>query len=138
MKNLSPGSRPPFPLTFMEKQLVDQMTILARRVEALANQEAIRTRELQSIKDSSVQTKAAGHGIVGGEQLELPFPSLPSPDPFVDKVVEEYLRRSRYGINKYGTTTARKDIDLLGWLQHLQEELMDATIYIERIKHELK
>ena len=42
------------------------------------------------------------------------------------------------GYKKYGVTTERKDIDLMGWLQHLQEELMDACVYVERIKSELK
>jgi hypothetical protein len=39
---------------------------------------------------------------------------------------------------KYGVTTERTDIDLVGWLNHLQEELMDATIYLERAKQGLK
>jgi hypothetical protein len=42
------------------------------------------------------------------------------------------------GYKKYGTTTERTDIDLHGWLQHLQEELMDAVVYIERLKKEIK
>ena len=46
--------------------------------------------------------------------------------------------RMEAGYKKYGVTTERKDIDLMGWLQHLQEELMDASIYVERIKSELK
>jgi hypothetical protein len=41
------------------------------------------------------------------------------------------------GFKKYGVTTERKDIDLLGWLQHLQEELLDAAVYIERLKQEV-
>jgi hypothetical protein len=41
------------------------------------------------------------------------------------------------GYQKYGVTTERVDIDLAGWLQHLQEELLDAAVYVERIKREL-
>jgi len=59
-------------------------------------------------------------------------------DKNVAKVVTQLKHRSDVGYNKYKTTTERTDIDLLGWLQHLQEELMDASIYIERIKEELK
>lgn len=55
-------------------------------------------------------------------------------DSNVNAVIESYKARSNKGFDKYGTTTDRNDIDLLGWLQHLQEELMDATIYIERLK----
>lgn len=59
-------------------------------------------------------------------------------DSNVFNVVCQYAERAQKGFQKYGTTTERTDIDLLGWLQHLQEELMDATVYIERLKHELK
>jgi hypothetical protein len=41
------------------------------------------------------------------------------------------------GQAKYGTNLDRKDVDLEGWLNHLQEELMDATLYIEKLKKEL-
>ena len=58
-------------------------------------------------------------------------------DTNVFNVVLQYAERAQKGFQKYGTTTERTDIDLQGWLQHLQEELMDATVYIERIKHEL-
>lgn len=59
-------------------------------------------------------------------------------DKNVFNVVCQYAYRAQKGFEKYGTTTERTDIDLFGWLQHLQEELMDATVYIERLKHELK
>ena len=59
-------------------------------------------------------------------------------DENVFNVVCQYAERAQRGFKKYGTTTERTDIDLVGWLQHLQEELMDATVNIERIKHELK
>ena len=59
-------------------------------------------------------------------------------DKNVLSVIESYHSRSEVGLKKYGTTTERTDVDLMGWLQNLQEELMDATIYIERLKHEIK
>jgi hypothetical protein len=49
----------------------------------------------------------------------------------------KYYLRSERGRQKYGTNLDRKDVDLIGWLDHLQEELMDATLYIEKIKKEL-
>jgi iron uptake system EfeUOB component EfeO/EfeM len=58
-------------------------------------------------------------------------------DKNVKSVIKKYKKRAEIGFQKYGTTTERTDIDLLGWLNHLQEELMDATIYIERLKKEL-
>lgn len=54
------------------------------------------------------------------------------------KAVQEMLQsRMETGYNKYGTTTERTDIDLLGWLQHLQEELLDAAVYVQRLKVEV-
>ena len=55
-----------------------------------------------------------------------------SEDPNVEKIVESLRYRSSLGKVKYGTDTTRDDIDLIGWLRHLQEELLDASVYIER------
>jgi hypothetical protein len=52
-------------------------------------------------------------------------------DKNVESVCQEMLTRSILGLQKYGTTTMRDDVDLIGWLRHLQHELMDATVYIE-------
>lgn len=48
------------------------------------------------------------------------------------------LARSEAGFRKYGTTTDRVDLTLLDWLQHLQEELLDAAVYVERLKEEIR
>jgi len=58
-------------------------------------------------------------------------------DPNVQSVIDKYESRAKVGFEKYGTDTTRTDIDLQGWLTHLQEELMDATIYIERLKKDI-
>jgi len=54
-----------------------------------------------------------------------------SPDHNVEAVRQKMLDRSKFGLEKYGVTTQRTDIDLAGWLNHLQEELMDAAIYCQ-------
>jgi hypothetical protein len=59
-------------------------------------------------------------------------------DKNVENVREMLYNRMNAGFKKYGTTTERNDIDLQGWLQHLQEELLDAAVYIERLKKEIK
>jgi len=59
-------------------------------------------------------------------------------DKNVEAVREQLYNRMETGYSKYGVTTERTDIDLLGWLQHLQEELLDAAVYVERLKDELK
>ena len=58
-------------------------------------------------------------------------------DPIVEQVVDKFNERSRVGIEKYGTTLDRDDLNLVDWLNHLQEELMDATLYIQKLKNEL-
>ena len=58
-------------------------------------------------------------------------------DRHVEAVRSMLLTRSQVGLKKYGVTTERKDIDLIGWLNHLQEELCDAAVYIDRIKEEV-
>ncbi len=58
-------------------------------------------------------------------------------DTIVMEVLAKFVGRSKVGLDKYGTTLDREDIDLVGWLNHLQEELMDATLYVERLKKEL-
>ena len=54
-------------------------------------------------------------------------------DQIIKKVVDKLTSRSEIGIQKYGTTLDRDDLTLLDWLNHLQEELMDACGYIEKI-----
>jgi len=53
-------------------------------------------------------------------------------DAIVAKVIEAYKTRSEVGISKYGTTLDANNTD--DFLQHLQEELMDASLYIEKLK----
>ena len=55
-------------------------------------------------------------------------------DKYVQAVKEKFEQRSQTGIRKYSTTLEREDLSFLDWLEHLQEELMDATLYVERLK----
>lgn len=59
-------------------------------------------------------------------------------DSIVESVLDKFKERSEEGIKKYGVTLDRKDLSGLEWLTHLQEELMDATLYIERYKKDLE
>ena len=59
-------------------------------------------------------------------------------DSIVKRVIDSFKKRSERGLEKYGTTLDRNDLTNLEWLQHLQEELMDATLYIEKLKDEKK
>ena len=60
------------------------------------------------------------------------------PDPNVNEICNEFELRACHGFEKYGVTTERTDLDLMQWIQHFKEELMDAVVYIHRIQKELK
>lgn len=55
-------------------------------------------------------------------------------DPIILNVVDKFVNRSDVGFKKYGVTLADDDGDINVWLTHLQEELMDAVNYIEKLK----
>tara|TARA_R110002020_G_scaffold116367_1_gene266785 strand:- start:335 stop:595 length:261 start_codon:yes stop_codon:yes gene_type:complete len=63
-------------------------------------------------------------------------------DPVVKNVVNKFVKRSDVGFKKYGQTldtertTGMKD--LIGYLNDIQEELMDAVLYIQAAREELQ
>jgi hypothetical protein len=58
-------------------------------------------------------------------------------DPIVKAVTDKFQQRSEIGIKKYGVTLEREDLTADEWAEHLQQELMDAVLYLERLKQEL-
>lgn len=52
-------------------------------------------------------------------------------DVIVEQIMDKFQRRSELGMLKYGTTLAQNNKD--NYLIHLQQELMDATLYIEKL-----
>ena len=63
-------------------------------------------------------------------------------DPVVKRVVEKFKTRSDVGYAKYGTTLheerTTKIKGLMKYLIDIQEELMDAVLYIQTAQEELK
>lgn len=57
-------------------------------------------------------------------------------DQVVLSVIDKYAKRSEVGITKYGTTLETNNKD--NYLKHLQEELMDATLYLQKIMDQNK
>jgi len=53
-------------------------------------------------------------------------------DKIVQQVIAKFNERSEIGIKKYGTTLEDNNTD--DFLNHLQEELMDAILYLEKLK----
>jgi len=53
-----------------------------------------------------------------------------------DEVCKKIQRRAAVGKKKYGVTMERGDLNLQEWLTHLQEELMDTAVYVQRLIEE--
>ena len=53
-------------------------------------------------------------------------------DAVVEAVRSDLLRRSQFGIAKYGVTLERTDLNLRDWLQHAYEECLDQANYLKR------
>tara|TARA_R110000824_G_scaffold337091_1_gene523580 strand:- start:779 stop:961 length:183 start_codon:yes stop_codon:yes gene_type:complete len=51
-----------------------------------------------------------------------------------DKIIRMIQERALTGKEKYGTTMERDDLSITEWLTHLQEELLDASVYVEKLK----
>ena len=49
------------------------------------------------------------------------------------QVCEKILQRSEVGKKKYGVSMEKEILSIRQWLIHLQEELMDATVYVEKL-----
>lgn len=62
-------------------------------------------------------------------------------DPVVERVVDKFVSRSDLGFAKYGRTLDSERTgghkDLFGYLNDVQEELMDAILYLQAAKEEV-
>ena len=92
-------------------------------------------------KESIIYLADNGHKMsVNYNNISLYFDydiiEIPKKDSIVEEVVKQFRKRSELGISKYGTTLAENETD--NFLIHLQEELMDAVNYIEKLKSQQK
>lgn len=55
-------------------------------------------------------------------------------DSVVTAVIAKFAQRAKIGKEKYGVTLDRTDLGVLDWIQHAQEEHMDAILYLEKLK----
>ena len=73
--------------------------------------------------------------------LKMKSKTIEFRDPVVENVVDKFVSRSDVGFNKYGRTLDSerrgKHKDLAGYLNDIQEELMDALLYIQAAREEL-
>ena len=63
-------------------------------------------------------------------------------DPVVKRVMDKFVERSNEGFRKYGTTlNEERTTKLKGlgkYLLDIQEELMDAVLYVQTAREEIK
>ena len=59
-------------------------------------------------------------------------------DSIVTTVIQRFAERAEMGKKKYGTDLDRTDLSILDWIQHAQEEHMDAILYLEKLKQEYR
>ena len=59
-------------------------------------------------------------------------------DKIIERVINKIKKRSDVGYKKYGVTLHDDEQSLDKWLTHIQEELMDAVNYIEKVKDVLR
>ena len=57
-------------------------------------------------------------------------------DSINHQVVRKIVERAAKGQTTYGVTMDRDDLKMKHWLAHLQEELLDAAVYIEKVLKE--
>ena len=55
-------------------------------------------------------------------------------DPVVERVVDKFVDRSDVGYEKYKVTLEDDKSNIFQWINHLQEELMDAVLYLQKLK----
>ena len=77
-----------------------------------------------------------------GHTLKMTKRTINFRDPVVERVVNKFVSRSDVGFEKYGTTLQEertlKMKGLQKYLNDIQEELMDAVLYIQAARDELQ
>jgi hypothetical protein len=63
-------------------------------------------------------------------------------DPVVERVVDNFVSRSDFGFKKYGQTLESERKSAIGglfkYVNDVQEELMDAVLYLQAVKEEIE
>ena len=68
------------------------------------------------------------------KELTEAIDTILTQDSILESLIEKYKQRSELGIKKYNTTLDRTDLSLLDWINHAQDEAMDLSLYLEKIK----
>jgi hypothetical protein len=80
--------------------------------------------------------------LVEKQEINMTEQNFKFRDPVVQNVCKEFVRRSDVGYEKYGRTLNDERSlglkSLQGYLKDVQEELMDAILYIQTAREELR
>lgn len=61
-----------------------------------------------------------------------------NPCPISAAVADQLRHRAERGLAKYGKTVEDNQLSPAQWAQHMQEELLDGAVYLEKLKRELR
>ncbi len=89
---------------------------------------------VEEISTEEISTEEISTEEISTEEISL---TKYTSDSVVNTVIESFIKRSNIGLQKYGTTLDRDDLKVLDWIQHAQEEHMDAILYLEKLKREV-
>lgn len=59
-------------------------------------------------------------------------------DSVVENVINRLKDRARIGFEKYGTDLDRNDLITEQWIEHAIEEALDFSLYLTKLKEQLK
>ena len=59
-------------------------------------------------------------------------------DSILTELLEKYVQRAEIGKAKYNIDMDRDDLSITEWVSNAQEEAMDLSIYLTKIKRELE
>ena len=59
---------------------------------------------------------------------------LTTEDPVVNRVLSKFVQRSDEGMQRFGVSMADAAKPTHQWIEDAQEELMDAILYLEKLK----
>ena len=59
-------------------------------------------------------------------------------DSVVENVINRLKDRARIGFEKYGTDLDRHDLITEQWIEHAIEEALDFSLYLTKLKEQLK
>jgi len=98
------------------------------------NEEKQKEAEAEAEAKADAKAEAKAEGAVEPRETESKVIDLSHTDSVVTSVVQSFLQRADFGFKKYGKTMDRDDLTMLQWIQHAQEEHMDAILYLEKLK----